>query len=64
MKAIDPSGKHLHFVTGRLAESPLRDVLSGVSGSAGGAGPCSSAASCCVIWGTSGNDPKPSLLLS
>ena len=25
------------FVTGRLAESPLRDVLSGVSGSAGGA---------------------------
>ena len=31
MKAIDPSGKHLHFVTGRLAEHALRSTVQQLS---------------------------------
>ena len=32
MKTIDPTGKHLHFVTGRLAEHALRSTVEQLSG--------------------------------
>ena len=32
MKPIDPSGKHLHFVTGRLAEHALRSTVQQLAG--------------------------------